>query len=167
MVEGFIRNIAAFSSSITWWSVQLPRERGSHQSRNWRAQRGHGECKVQRWWRKHRVPNQIQIVHPIPPHGILALVNLSWDHYLPGWINSFSSPLYSEFQGTVDTAYTCKWFAPLSEVHIEEPDYHAADVWDKALLGQGCRNEGKAGRQHVSATLWEWGHFVCSMSDQD
>jgi hypothetical protein len=43
----------------------------------------------------------------------------------------------------VDTAYTCKWFAPLGEVHIEEPDYYAADVWDKALLEQGRRNEGR------------------------
>ena len=47
----------------------------------------------------------------------------------------------------MDTAYTCKWFAPLSEVHIEEPDYHAADVWDKAVLG-GSRSGG--GKQHVS-----------------
>ena len=78
-------------------------------------------------------------MHPIPPHGILALVkiNIYWDDLILSLHH-----LYSEFQGTVDTAYTCKWFAPLSEVHIEEPDYHAADVWDKALLGQGCRNEG-------------------------
>ena len=64
----------------------------------------------------------------------------------------------------MDTAYTCKWFAPLSEVHIEEPDYHAADVWDKALLGQGCRNEGKAVgnmSQPRHSLAWEWDCFVC------
>ena len=50
----------------------------------------------------------------------------------------------SEFQGTVDTTYTCKWFAPLNEVHIEEPDYHAFDVWDKALQ-QGRQIVGGGG----------------------
>ena len=39
-----------------------------------------------------------------------------------------------EFKGTVDTSYICKWFAPLSKIQIEEPDYNS-DVWDKALVG--------------------------------
>ena len=61
----------------------------------------------------------------------------------------------------MDMAYTCKWFAPLSEVHIEEPDYHAADVWDKALLGHHRRNNNNGGRIHVSVWSYEIGVGFC------
>ena len=61
MAEVFTRSIAVFSSSTTWSSVQLLRERENRQSKSWRAQRGHGECRVQRW----RWKSVITIISPI------------------------------------------------------------------------------------------------------